>query len=197
MRYRYLPALTLLFCACSGPRRVESARAGTEGGADGEQAHASPGALAEGVGAETGRPGPEDVSTHGSSKAIAPGTPLDAREPDPKRALPRVSVRHIGMHIGGDPNTPESKRPFLQTLERGEAAFLRCYRQVDVPGKGGTFGADLFIASPGGAAEVRSVRQKLGNDEFAACMTAAIGQLRFPAPARATVVSYSLRFDVE
>lgn len=101
------------------------------------------------------------------------------------------------MHIGGDPNTPESKRPFLETLERGEAAFLRCYRLVGVPGQGGTFGADLFIGVGGGAPEVRAIRQKLGGEDLAACMTRALGELRFPPPARPTVVSYSLRFDVE
>ncbi len=101
------------------------------------------------------------------------------------------------MHIGGESNSAESKRPFLRAIEAAEVEFLRCYRLVHAPLKGGTFGADLFVPAAGGQPEVRAVRQKLGGAEFERCMARALERVRFSARARPTVLSYSLRFELE
>jgi hypothetical protein len=101
------------------------------------------------------------------------------------------------MHIGGEENTPEAKAPFLTALSKQELDFLECYRLVDRPLAGGTFGVDLYIQTQGGSPDVRAVRQRLGGQEFERCMTAAFGRVSFPARPRPTMLSYSLRFDVD
>lgn len=134
-----------------------------------------------------------------SGAAASPGVNplLDAREPDPSKSLPEISIRHIGMHIGGGTNTPEEKKPFLGALEANETPLLGCYRFVDKPLSGGTFGADLFVEKAGGHPVVRGTRHKLGGEEFDACMRRALGGVKFPVIERPTVLSYSLRFDVK
>lgn len=122
---------------------------------------------------------------------------LDNREPDAKGALPELSFKHLGMHIGGEANTQEAKRPFLSAIMSQEQQILSCYRWVDEPGRGGSFGVDLFVGRGGGAPEVRGVRTKLGGEDFVACMTRAFSTVHFAAPERPTVLSYSLLFVVE
>ncbi len=137
-------------------------------------------------------------SAPAGASSSAPNVDLlrDDREPDPKKALPAVSVRPVGMHIGGESNSPESKKPFLRALEATHTQVLFCYRLVSSPLSGGTFGVDLFVTLAGGAPEVRGMRHKLGGPEFEACMGRALAGARFDRPERATVLSYSLRFDV-
>ena len=79
----------------------------------------------------------------------------DARQPDTTRALPELSFRHLGMHIGGEPNTEAAKRPWLADIDSQREAILRCYRAVDAPGASGSFGFDLYIGRDGGTAEIR------------------------------------------
>lgn len=105
-------------------------------------------------------------------------------------------MRHIGLHVGGGPNDDATRRPILRALETQERRVLECYRLVERPLRGGVYGADLFVPGSGGTAQVRATRQKLGAEDFDACMRAALAQVRFPKPPRPTVVSYSLRFDV-
>lgn len=122
--------------------------------------------------------------------------PVDGRQPDPSRSLPEIRVRHIGLHVGGGPNDDETRHPILRAFEAHTERFLRCYRQVDHPLRGGIYGVDLYVAARGGTPEVRATRQKLGPEAFDACMMDAFREVRLPPPPRATVVSYSLRFDV-
>jgi hypothetical protein len=127
-----------------------------------------------------------------------PAHPLvDGREPDPRGSLPRFRIRHIGMHIGGESNTEEAKRPWLAAIAAQEIGFLRCYRLAHEPLLGGTLGVDLYVTSSGGRPEVRKVRQRLGGDDFESCIRTAFEAIRFSRTARATVLSYSLRFEVE
>ncbi len=141
-----------------------------------------------------GSDAPRDEKSSLSSKKMVLE---DSREPDPSRALPAVSTRHIGMHIGGEPNTPEAKRPFLTAFERAETGFLFCYRHVERPMRGGTFGVDLYVPTRGGHPEVRAVRQRLGDESFENCMVHAFEQISLPPQERPTMLSYSLRFDVK
>jgi hypothetical protein len=55
----------------------------------------------------------------------------------------------------------------------------------------------LFVPLGGGAPTVRAMRHKLGGKEFESCMEKALLSARFEPPQRATVLSYSLRFDVK
>ena len=113
---------------------------------------------------------------------------MDGRAADPTRGLPEVSVRHIGLHVGGGPNDEATRRPILRALEQQTQEFLWCYRQVDHPLRGGVYGVDLYVPTRGGNPEVRSTRQKLGPAEFEACMGRAFLGASLPRPPRATVV---------
>ncbi len=138
-------------------------------------------------------------ATSGEQRAAERGeNPLiDERPPDPERALPELSFEHLGMHIGGESNSEESKRPLLQAIAEQEEAYLLCYRLVEQPAKGGSFGLDLLIKSNGGTPEVQTVRQKLGGEPFVQCMTSAFSKVNFRPLERPTMVSYSLLFVLE
>lgn len=101
------------------------------------------------------------------------------------------------MHIGGESNSDEAKKPWLKAIEREESRILICYRAVDAPLAGGTVGVDLYVGIAGGKPEVRKTRQRLGGPAFDECLRRAFEAVRFPAPKRPTVLSYSLRFDVK
>jgi len=122
---------------------------------------------------------------------------LDDRQPDLAAALPELTFKHLGMHIGGESNSPESKQPYLHAIEGKSEALLRCYHWVDNPVQGGSFGVDLYVSSAGGAPEVRGVRTKLGGDALVQCMTAAFLSMEFSRSPRPTMLSYSLLFALE
>lgn len=133
--------------------------------------------------------------------AAQPTTPatnplLDERVPDESHALPELRFRHLGMHIGGGSNTPQSKEPFLNAISEQEEALLSCYRLINDAGKNGSFGLDLYISRSGGAPEIRSIRQKIGDETFVHCMSDAFLNVRFGPTERPTMVSYSLLFEI-
>jgi hypothetical protein len=130
--------------------------------------------------------------------ASSSGRPLeDGRGPEPSRALPKLTMRHLGMHIGGESNTDEAKRPWLAAIQRSEEAIFACYRFVQKPLDGGTVGIDLYVGKAGGHPEVRKTRQRIGGDEFDTCIREAFSRIRFAPPERPTVLSYSLRFEMK
>jgi|SRR5690606_6650512 len=141
-----------------------------------------------------GEGSPEDHSPDSTNESEAIHPLIDDRLPDPTRALPELTFEHLGMHIGGEPNDAESKRPWLDSIDAGKSALLSCYRFVDDPRKGGSYGVDLYVTTSGGAPEVRASRQKLGGEEFDRCMRDAFSQVKFHKPQRPTVLSYSLLF---
>jgi hypothetical protein len=111
--------------------------------------------------------------------------------------LPELTVRNVGLHVGGGSNDEAEKGPFKHAVEARFDDFLRCYRSVDEPERGGTFGVDLFIGRAGGRPEVRQPRTVIKGSEFRECMVAAFSKVVFDKPARgATVISYSLRFEL-
>lgn len=188
-----LLALASSACAAASPTPANSA--GETPGA------AAPPATSEGEVPASEGPAPAGSAGEAppatTSTPLAPSAPLFHDHPaDPTRSLPAISVRHVGMHIGGGSNSAEEKRPFLKTLEVIETELLVCYRQVERPLAGGTYGVDLLVPLSGGHPEVKGSRQKLGGPSFVACMERVFASARFPAPPRATMVSYSLRFDV-
>jgi hypothetical protein len=117
--------------------------------------------------------------------------------PDPSRALPEVTLNPVGMHIGGEPNDPASKEPFQRAIAVKSEDFLRCYREVLEPHKGGVFGVDLFIRRPGGHPEVRQPRTGMKGDEFRSCVVSVFESVNFERPAKGpTIISYSMKFEV-
>ena len=103
----------------------------------------------------------------------------------------------MGLHVGGGSNDEAEKEPFKRAIESRFDDFLRCYRMVQEPEKGGTFGVDLFIGRAGGKPDVRQPRTAMGGSEFRDCMVTAFSNVSFERPrAGPTVISYSLRFEL-
>jgi hypothetical protein len=118
-------------------------------------------------------------------------------EPTPDKALPELRIEPLGMHVGGGTNDAAEKAPFHRALERQFPAFLGCYRQVDDPWSGGSFGVDLKIPRAGGQPTVEQPRTKLRGAGFQECMLSAFAKVQFEKPkAGPTVISYSIRFTL-
>ena len=150
----------------------------------------APGATPPSVGAAA--PAGSNAPTSAETPPPPPGEP-----PPGTPSLPAVSVKTIGLHVGGGPNDAAGKAPFLTSLEQHFPDFLRCYRQVSEPGKGGSFGVDLHIDRNGGHARVEQPRSVLAGEPFRACMVGAFEAVEFPQLKKPFVISYSLRFVVE
>ena len=161
--------------------------AGTPGSSVGEAAEAAP---ASGAGTPSSAPGSTPAAPS------APAAPLPGgEEPTPDKALPELSVEPIGMHVGGGTNDAAEKAPFHRALERQFPAFLECYRLVEDPWAGGSFGIDIKIPRAGGAATLEQPRTKIRGAGFQDCMLAAFGKAHFEKPKKGpTVISYSIRF---
>lgn len=172
--------LALLGCAPMAPAETSAENSG-----DGSRPHARSDNDDEGE-------GPSNASVDDSPHPLS-----DDRPADPSRSLPELTYSHLGMHIGGEPNDADSKRPWIQAIDDGSDGLLRCYRFVDDPFAGGSFGVDLYVSTKGGAPEVRATRQKIGGEAFESCMKEAFTRLSFQAPERPTVLSYSILFRME
>ncbi len=111
--------------------------------------------------------------------------------------LPELSVKSFGLHIGGSKDAG-AREEFLRALESNSWRYLDCYRSLDEPGVGGTFGADLAIGAAGGKAKVKTTRTKLRGEAFASCMVRAFESVTFARPpsGRSVVVSYSVKFSL-
>lgn len=149
----------------------------------------------QGEGFEEVRNDFEDAQSEGSADDEGPHPLLDGRQPDPAGALPRLTYRHLGMHIGGPDNSSEAKRPWLADIEAGAEGLLSCYQLVETPERGGSYGVDLYVDKQG-TVEVRASRQKLGGEDFDACMKRAFAEVPFHRPKVPTVLSYSVLFTL-
>lgn len=179
-------ALLLVSCAGSAPLASSpgaSAGPGAEGNA--EQVDASGASRAPGSGPA-------------AAAAPLPRAPLPGgEEPTPDKALPELRIEPLGMHVGGGKNDADEKAPFHRALERQFPALLECYRLVDEPWTGGSFGVDLKIPREGGGPRVEQPRTKLRGAGFQECMVLAFGKAKFERPkAGPTVISYSVRFTL-
>ncbi len=147
-----------------------------------------------------------EVSTesHGATSTDGTASPGDTKTPPPlsdaekaRLSLPEVVVENVGLHIGGESNSPESKRPFITALEKQFESFRLCYRFVERPGKGGVIGVDLMVPREGGAPNVRQVRTTMAGEEFKGCMVAAFSEASFEPPRKPVVFSYSVKFSLK
>lgn len=151
-------------------------------------------------------PAPSGASDGGAATApeSAPppaspdATPVASEGPSASTPpLPSLSVKYIGMHVGGGANDAASKAPFVRALEQRFPDFLECYRLAAEPGSGGTFGIDLRIPAQGGSPEVEQPRTAIPGEAFAECMLKAFRSVTFEPPKKPVVISYSLRFTLE
>jgi hypothetical protein len=124
----------------------------------------------------------------------------DAAEPDQVESgsqpppLEDVSVKHYGMHIGGGPNTEQAKARYLDPIERRFDELRNCHVLAKNRKVQASFGVDLLIGSQGGRAKIKDYRTQLSGKDFQMCVLGILGEVRFPVPERATVVSYSILF---
>jgi hypothetical protein len=139
----------------------------------------------EGAPASSGPPSPLESAA----------APVASGQPPP--ALPEVVVESVGMHVGGGRNDEAEKAPFKAAIEPHFEEFRRCYVHIEQPGKGGTFGVDLFVGREGGKPEVRQPRTGMSGEKFRNCVVGVFNSIDFERPrAGPTVISYSLRFSV-
>jgi hypothetical protein len=140
----------------------------------------------------------ETTAAAGAPSALLPSAPLPAgEEPTPDKALPELRVEALGMHIGGGTNTPEEKAPFHRALQQSFPAFLECYRAVEDPWAGGSFGVDIKVSRAGGIPRVEQPRTRIRGTAFRDCMLAAFDKVQFEKPkAGPTVLSYSVMFTL-
>jgi hypothetical protein len=119
-----------------------------------------------------------------------PSAPSSAPLPSPA-----VTVRNIGMHIGGGPNDAATKAPIAQSVSPHFAELGACWIKVDEPARGGSFGVDLLVPAEGGRAAVSHPRTALRGDAFRDCVVAVLAGVDFERPRGGrTTVSYSLEF---
>ena len=137
---------------------------------------------------------PEQSALPSPAASSAPGAPPPAAAVG--SSLPELTVRTVGIHIGGGPNDDQTKAFFRKRVEERFDDLRRCYPLVTEPGKGGTFGADLAIGREGGQPNVKQPRTAQGA-AIQECMVGAFGRINFPKPPRGpTVISYSVRFAI-
>jgi hypothetical protein len=130
-------------------------------------------------------------------EAPPPRSDIEPKAGDAPRALPELTVKLVGLHIGGGPNDAATKRPFIETLESGFDAMRGCYPEAEEPEKGGTFGVDLHVGRAGGHPTLRAVRTAMKGDKLKICLERTFQQLEFRRPAKGpTVFSASVRFTL-
>lgn len=187
-------AWPLLLAALSGCAARSAPLASAPGGSPG----AGPAPGAGDAGMQAGPSNGPTAKPSGAAAGAFPSAPLPGGdEPTPDKALPELRVEALGMHIGGGTNSPQEKAPFQRAFERQFPAFLECYRRVDEPWAGGSFGLDVKIARAGGAPTLEQPRTKIRGAGFQDCMVAAFAQVQFEKPkAGPTVISYSVMFTL-
>jgi hypothetical protein len=125
-----------------------------------------------------------------------PNTANPDDSPEEQADLPNVTVKNIGMHIGGGPHTGTAKRPIRDAVKPHYDDLLRCYAKAHRPRDKATYGIDLRIPADGGKARVSNPRTSLRGAGLRDCMQDVFKKVVFPTPPRdrTTVVSFSVRF---
>lgn len=150
----------------------------------------------------------EPLPTLGSASAAAEPempVPLPPPQPEPTVEAPKVEevpsapvtdveIKHYGLHIGGGPNSEAERRRYLAPIERRFEKLRECHLLANDRKMQASFGVDLLVGKGGGKAKIRDYRTQLKGRDFQACVLGVLGEISFPAPERATVVSYSVLF---
>ncbi len=119
-----------------------------------------------------------------------------AREAPAGGPLPDVEIKNVGMHIGGEDNSNEAKRPIRAEIAKHYDGLRRCYAQATDPAKTTTFGVDIRIPGAGGAPKVTNPRSGLKGEGVKECMVAVFEGVVFPKQpgGQPRMVSYSVEF---
>ncbi len=145
-------------------------------------------------------PAPVETATPEPEVAKADEAAKDepAADEAPKEApLPEVDVKNVGMHIGGEANTAEQKRPIRAAVAKHYDEMRRCYAKVsEPPKKGATFGVDMRIKGEGGNPKVTNPRSGLRGDGVKECLVSVFESVDFPKQPKgvARMVSFSIEF---
>jgi hypothetical protein len=142
------------------------------------------------------------MATAAPREEAAPVTPASApppEEPPPpahEPAPPDVEVKNVGMHIGGEENTAEQKRPIREAVAAHYDAMRRCWAQEADAARAITFGIDIRIDGAGGRPKISNPRSGFKNGEVSSCLQAIFEAIEFPAQPnkQARMVSFSIEF---
>ncbi len=146
-------------------------------------------------GASRGAPVAEQVGESPSASAPEPEPQAEADEaPADDAGAADVLVKHYGLHIGGGPNTDEARARYLEPISKQFGKLRECHLLAENRDVQASFGVDLLVGSKGGRAKIQDYRTRLKGKDFQMCVLGALGAVKFPAPERATVVSYSVLF---
>lgn len=117
-------------------------------------------------------------------------------EPEKEAPLPDVDVKNVGMHIGGEKNTAEQKRPIRAAISEHYDAMKRCYAKAEETPKGATFGVDIRINGAGGKPKITNPRSGLKGGGVKECLVSVFENIEFPKQPKgvARMVSFSIEF---
>jgi hypothetical protein len=137
---------------------------------------------------------PTDPADTEGEAATGDGAPTDGA---PDAPLPDVTIKNVGMHIGGEDNTAEQKRPVRAAIAAHYDDMRRCYAKATDPAKEVTFGVDIRISGEGGKPKITNPRSGLKGEGVVDCMVAAFEAVDFPRQPgnRPRMVSYSIQFE--
>jgi hypothetical protein len=119
---------------------------------------------------------------------------VDAALQDAPPIPNNVEVKQMGLHVGGGPNDEPTHALYSTPIMRRFDDLKRCYPLATGAGKNASFGVDLLISTRGGTAKIKDYRTVLGGKDFHLCVLGVFGTIEFPAPSKATMVSYSVLF---
>lgn len=131
-----------------------------------------------------------EVATSSEQPLAPPAAPETPTSAEPSN----VEVKQIGLHIGGGPNNEEAHARYSRPIQRRFGELERCYALAQPTQKNASFGVDLLVPSRGGVAKIKDYRTVLNGKDFHLCVLGVFGSVEFPAPEKATVVSYSVLF---
>jgi hypothetical protein len=115
----------------------------------------------------------------------------------PDAPVPDVEVKNVGMHIGGEENTADQKRPIREAVSAHYDAMRRCWAsEGEDAAKTITFGIDMRIDGQGGVPKVSSPRSGFKNADVAKCLEAVFAAIEFPPQPnkQPRMVSFSIEF---
>jgi hypothetical protein len=132
-----------------------------------------------------------EVAKEGESAPSQDPTEAPSTEP-----LPNVEILNVGMHIGGEDNTAEQKRPIRAEVAKHYDDMRRCYAKAVDPGRKATFGVDMRIVGAGGPAKITNPRSGLKGEGVKECLVQVFEAIEFPRQPRGTdrMVSFSIEF---
>lgn len=139
----------------------------------------------------------ETVPASADSEQMDGAPPAEATAPPAAEGpLPDVEIKNVGMHIGGEDNTSDAKRPIRAEIAKHYDGLRRCYGQATEPAKTATFGVDIRIPGQGGPAKVTNPRSGLKGEGVKECMVSVFQGVEFAKQpnGQPRMVSFSVEF---